>query len=444
MAVESERATNAAAPTVAPSGATPETRQSGMRDLFVLREFRLLWTGNFFWGIATWLQSTTLNWLTYQISNSGTVLGMVNIARTVPMMLAAPLAGVLADRLDRKRYMIALAFVQFLTAFGFATGVLLHQISMVHIYVFSVLIGVYQMALFPLQAAAVFDLVPRCMAPNAVGLNSAAQNVSQVIGPSLAGFLISALGPEGNFFTQSAMYVGVMTSVVFIVFPPRGAGTAKVLRESMWTNFKEGLQFALREKTIRLLLLIGLIQPILIVPMLFGMMPIVAKQVFHVGAPGLGVMVSSYGLGGLIGALFVANLRRVERRGYLQLLALAGVGCGFLAFSLSPNLWVGCPFLALAGFSSLVSSTANQTVLQLIAPQEMRGRISSLNTLNIGLAPIGTLAMGSLADVVGARWVEHVASALVALFALSVLALSPRMRELRLSRLVQAPLGARS
>ncbi len=440
MAVESKSATPVAGPPPTTSSAAP----AGMRDLFSIREFRLLWTGNFFWGIATWLQSTTLNWLTYQISNSGTVLGLVNIARTVPMMLAGPLVGVLADRLDRKRYMLGLAFVQFLTAFGFAAGVLLHQISMVHIYIFSILIGVYQMALFPLQAAAVFDLVPRRMAPNAVGLNSAAQNVSQVIGPSLAGFLISALGPEGNFFTQSAMYIGVTISIAFIVFPPRGAGTAKVLRESMWMNFKEGLRFAFNDKTIRLLLLIGLIQPVLIVPMLFGMMPIVAKQVFHVGAQGLGVMVSSYGFGGLLGALFVANLRKVERRGILQLGALAGVGVGFLAFSLSPNLWVGCPFLALAGFCSLVSSTANQTVLQLIAPQEMRGRMTSLNTINIGLAPIGTLVMGSLADVVGARWVEHVAGALVALFALSVLALSPRMRELRLSQLVQAPVGARS
>lgn len=417
-------------------GSGEEAPQStGIGYLLSLRNFRNFWFSNLFHGIATWIQSTSLNWVVFDTTGSGFILGIIGLGRTLPMLFLSPLAGVLADRLDRQRYMVAINALHFLTAAGLALGLLLGRVGTGHLLAFAFIVSVYHTAIIPLQNTLVFDLVPRRIAPQAVGLNSAAMNLTQVAGPSLAGFLISALGPEGNFFTQAAMYVGVVISLLMISFPPRGAGTARVLRQSMWSNLKEGVRYASKEKTVRLLILLGVFQSIFLAPMLFTMMPVLAKDVFHVKATGLGYMVSAFGAGGVIGAFFVASLKKVERRGVLQLCALGLSGAGFLSLSFAPNLYAGLPFLAVAGFCMLVFGTASQTILQLIVPQEMRGRVMGLSTITVGLFPIGGLVMGAMSDVVGGRMVEHVSGSVIIGVALLFLLFSARMRGIRLNAL---------
>ncbi len=414
-----------------------EDEGTGVRYLLGLRNFRLLWFGSFFTGLAVWLQAPVINYLSYDLTNSGTMVGLVILVRSLPNIFLSPVAGVLADRVQRRRYMLAINLCQVATAALMGLGLLLGVVGIYQLMVFAFAVGVWQVLMQPVQQTVIFDVVPRKAFPNAIGLMSVANNVSQVIGPSISGFVIAGLGTDGNFFLQSAVFLGVTITFLLLAFPSRGSGTAQVLKESARRNFVQGLRFVGRERTVRAVLLLGLASPLLLMPMLFSMMPIVAKDVFHTGPGGLGLMVSCYGIGGLVAAVLVANLRRIERGGLLQMAGLAAAGAGFLGLSLAPTLHVGLGFLVLAGFGALVFQTANQTILQLIVPQEMRGRMTSFNILTMGIYPVGSIATGTLSDYIGARNVEHIASALAIAVAAGALLLVPRLRNLRLSQLVR-------
>lgn len=419
------------------TGTHREDGGTGVRYLLGLRNFRLLWFGTFFTGLAVWLQAPVINYLSYEFSNSGTMVGLVILVRSLPNILLSPVAGVLADRVQRRPYMLAINLCQVSTAALMGLGLFIGVVGIYQLMLFALAVGIWQVLMQPAQQTVIFDVVPRQAFPNAIGLTSVANNVSQVIGPSISGFVIAGLGTDGNFFLQSIVFLGVTVTFVLLAFPPRGSGTARVLKESATRNFTEGILFVGREKTVRAVLLLGLAQPLLIMPMLFSMMPIVAKDVFHTGPGGLGLMVSCYGIGGLLAAVLVSNLRRVERGGLLQMVGLAGAGSGFLGLSLAPSLQLGLGFLVLAGFGALVFQTANQTILQLIVPQEMRGRMTSFNILSMGVYPVGSIATGTLADYIGARNVEHITGSLAIAVALGALLLVPRLRNLRLSQLAR-------
>lgn len=415
------------------NGQRQAAQKIGMFHSLGFRNFRLLWVSNLFGSAGMWIQMTTLGWLVFDLTGSSTLLGAMNGVRAIPLLLLAPIAGVVADRVSRRTLMIVLNATIMVIVLALAVGLTLDRVAIWHLFAFTIIGGAIQVFYMPVQQTVIFDLVPRPSIPNAVALGSASFNVTRVLGPSLAGFLIAALGPQGNFFVQGAAYFGVTLTIFMIAIPARKAASGA--RTSMQGNFLEGIRYVARTPLVRMLLLVGMIPPLLVVPSMMALMPVFAKNVFHGGPGTLGLLMSASGLGGLIGALFAASLGNFERRGLLQLGSLGMASLALVGFAVSPSLVMAIPLLIVAGFCEMMYMTTTQTMLQLSLPDNMRGRITGLFMLNMGLMPLGSLAAGIAADWVGARVVVAAASGAALVLAVLIACFVPLLRRLRLSHL---------
>jgi MFS family permease len=338
-----------------------------------------------------------------------------------------------------------LAQLVFTVALGL--DLLLGIIQVWHLFVFTVLAGGAWAFNQPARQTLVFDVVPRRVVPNAVALSNVAFSFSRTFGSAGAGALLVAFGAATSFFLQGLANLTIMSTVLLMRLPagrPAPAQRRSVLRELV-----DGYGYALRNPQARLLLLVMTINPLLLIPLHLALLPIFAAHVFASGAVGLGLMLGSIGAGGFLGGLLTASLNRVDRRGLLQLAALVVHSTAQAAFCLvgvlSGQLWLALPFLVVAGAAESVSQTTNQTVLQLLAPDHLRGRLTSALQVSVVIMPLGVLVAGSLADLFGAPAVGVGLSLTALATTLAILTFAPRLRRLRLSQLAQVKqLGLRA
>jgi MFS family permease len=309
------------------------------------------------------------------------------------------------------------------------------------LFAFSFFGGAAQAFDMPLRQTVTFDLVPRPLAPNAVALVQTGWSLIRSIGPAVGGALILYFGPAGNFFIQATAHALIALSISRISFPPMRASstTAGAARRGLFANLGDGITYVLHQPMTRTFVLMGWILPILIIPTFSALPPIYAKDVFRGGPEVLGLLMSSVGLGGIAGGIFTASLGRYERRGLLQLAALLGTSLALIAFALSPSLWLALPLLAVAGAFEMVYLTTNQTLLQLSIPDSMRGRVTSIVSLNMAISPIGAFLAGTGSDLFGPRAATIVMSGAAALIALLVFARSATVRDYRLSAAIASP-----
>jgi MFS family permease len=398
------------------------------------RDFRRLWAGTFFATAGQWVQQATLGWVVYDVTGSASVLGAVLGMRAIPMLLLAPVSGLVADRFDR-RYALALSqLLMVVISIALAALLAFDAVVVWHLFAFSVLSGVSAVFDRTLRSTLVFHSVPRSDAANAVALNSIAFSVSRAVGPSVAGFLIGAVGAAANFAIQALLYMGVVLAALSVhatAPSARGKNPASALEE-----MKEGLRFTARDPVARMMIVLGLVPPLLLIPSFSALMPVFAADVFKSGPEGLGLLLSAVGVGGILGGLVAAWIARYDQTGLIQTLALAVFAFSLLAFAMSPNIAVAVIFLAIAGIAEMVHHTVHVTTLQMCAPEHMRGRIASLLPIFPAFISIGALVAGVLADIVG----PEVVVILLALTALGVViaawARSTAVRELRMSRLI--------
>lgn len=411
--------------------ATADRGRAGTFAALRLRAFRLLLLGTTLSNAAQWIQQVTLGWLVYDLTGSGAMLGAINLVRAVATLGLAPVAGGAIDRFPRRRLMLAVN--GWLLALSLALGVLLlaGRARIPALLAFAFLGGLAQAVDMPLRQTVVFALVPRSIAPNAVALVQTGWALMRSLGPALGGFLLLWFGPGGNFIVQAAAYGLIALTVVRIDFPPGGAGGG---RQGMRRNLAEGVRYVATEPVTRAFVLLGWVLPLFIIPIFSALPPIYAKDIFGGGPEVLGLLLSAVGIGGIGGGLVTASLGQQERRGLLQLGALLLLSLFLLGFAASTTLWMALPLLALAGFWEMIYLTTNQTLLQLSIPDELRGRVTSIVSLNAGLAPLGAFAAGLGADLVGPRAVTVALAGSAAAIAVAVCAGSPTIRGYRLSR----------
>ena len=408
----------------------------GTFQAFQYRNYRFLWIGDLFTAAAQWIQQTSVSWIVYDFTGSGSVLGAINAMRLIPTLLISPIAGVATDRLHRNRIIAASQLAMFFMTFILAIGLAFDVVEIWHLFVFTLFIGVAQTFNMPARQTFVFDLVPRNVIPNAVALSWLAFSLARSIGPALGGLMIVVFGPANNFFLQSVAYLSVMTTVLMIRVPP---AAPKPARKGFIDNLKEGYGFALKEPRARLMVLMTVISPLFIIPLHWALLPIFAKKVFDGDAATLGILVGAIGFGGLFGGLLTASLNRIDRRGLLQLISVlifAGSEATFsiIAFA-TGNLFLAIPFLVTAGAAESLYTTTNTSVLQLLAPEGMRGSMTSILQMSFVFVPIGSLWVGFGADQVGAPVMGMITTLTAFSIGLAMLLFSPRMRELRLSHL---------
>lgn len=398
------------------------------------RDFRRLWTSTFFATGGQWIQQATLGWVVYDVTGSASVLGAVLGIRAIPMLLLAPVTGIVADRFDRRYALAASQLLIIVMSIALAVLLAMKAVEVWHLFAFSVFSGVSAVFDRTLRSTLVFHSVPRAEAGNAVALNSIAFSVSRTIGPSVAGFLIGAVGAAWNFGVQALLY----TCVIFAALSVRATPPAprEPTRSTAWADLREGVRFTTRDPIARMMVMLGLVPPLFLIPSFSALMPVFAADVFKSGPEGLGLMLSAVGVGGVLGGIVSAWITRYDQSGLIQALALAVFAFALIAFAVSPNIAVAVGFLALAGVAEMVHHTVHVTTLQMCAPEHLRGRIASLLPIFPAFISVGALLAGVLTEFLG----PEVVVILLAFCALAVVvaawARSAAVRELRMSRLI--------
>ena len=399
--------------------------------------FRRLWIGTFCSTAGQWVQSVTLGWVVYDLTQSSALLGAVLSMRAIPMLLLAPVSGVVAERYDR-RYALALSqLVVVFISFAIALGLALHRLQVWHLFAFTLLAGVGMVFDRTMRNTLVFGTVPRADVANAVALNSIAFSLMRTAGPAAAGFLIAWVGAAWNFTLQGLLYLCVAALAITLVTPheePRRA-PAKSARADML----EGLRYAVTDPVARTILLLGMVPAFLLIPSLSALMPVFAVQVFKTGPEGLGLLLSSVGAGGVLGGIASVWTARIDRIGVTQLTAVLTFAGALVGFALSTSMPMAMAFLFIAGIAEMVNMSSNHTALQMSAPQALRGRVASLLPMFPAMMALGGLSTGLCADFLGPSHAVVALSVLGAMIAIVAWLRSSALRGLRLSKLVGTP-----
>jgi MFS family permease len=391
------------------------------------RDFRLFWVGAFVSNIGSWIQSIALSWLVLQLTNSPFALGIVNFASTVPILALSLLGGVFVDRADRRRWLQVTQSLLLILAAILAAVTYLGQVRIEHIIAIALLTGIVTAANSPAWQAFIVDLVEPSDLPTAIALNSTQFNLSRVLGPSIAGVLLAIIGAAGCFFVNSLSYVAVVGALFFI--HPR-----RIVRRqeagSIWQRLGVGLTYVAGHPVLRPLVLQTSVMTVFGFPYAL-LMPVMAQQVLGLGASGYGAMMSATGIGAICGSLSVAAFGRRFPRGRLLVAAELGFSASVVGFSASRSFPIALALLGCLGFGMIVYMTNANTTLQLTTPDELRGRVMSIWTLvSFGMAPLGSLIAGAIAERWGAPTALGFGGLVCALAGVTTAFLSPALRAL--------------
>lgn len=359
---------------------------------FEYHDFRLLWIGACTSSVGTWMQTVAQNWLVLELTNSPFLLGLDSFLGQIPIFLFSLIGGVVADRADRRKLLVGSQIVQMSCAFLLALLFALSTVKVWYILSLSFVVGLAQAFGGPAYQA----LIPTLVAPkdlaNAIALNSIQFNLARVIGPMLGGIALTSMGAAWCFTFNGISFVAVIISLLLLPVRPLAAKTGA----SMLTSIKEGLNFIDRQEGMAPLIAIAFLMTMLGVPIMV-FLPVVVRDVFHMGAKTFTLLLCISGAGAVVGALTVAAFGHIQHKGRVALVTLTLLGVLMCAFGLSRSLPLSGALLfissaALVGVFAMISS-----LVQLIAPDEMRGRVMSVyNVAFRGGMPIGSLISGQL------------------------------------------------
>jgi MFS family permease len=362
------------------------------------RNFQLFFGGQLISLIGTWMQNVAQAWLVYRLTGSSFLLGAVGFAGQIPVFLMAPLGGIVADRKNRHRVVVATQTVAMLLAFILAGLTLTGMVHVWHIFMLAGLLGVVYAFDIPARQAFIVDMVGKGDLINAIALNSSMFNGARVVGPAIAGLLVASIGEGWCFFGNAVSYIAVIIGLLLMrVTWQRGNPSGSPVE-----NIVEGFQYVRRTRPIRvLLLLLGLVS---LVGMPYAvLMPIFADRILHRGASGLGILMGATGVGALIGALSLAFKRGLKGLGNWVLLSSAGFGATLILFGISKNFWLSVAVLAPVGYCMMVQMASSNTLIQSMVPDRLRGRVMAVYSMMfMGMAPIGALGAGAVAAHLGA------------------------------------------
>jgi len=361
------------------------------------RNFALFFAGQGLSLCGTWMQSLAQSWLIYRLTGSPMLLGLVGFVSQVPVLGFGLLGGVLADRWPRHRLLLITQTLSLLQAMILAGLTLSGHITIGWIMGLAAVLGLINALDMPVRQSFIADLVPRADLPSAIGLNSSAFNAARIIGPSVAGFLVAAVGEGVCFLVNALSFLAVIGCLLAMEVPQK----AKAAQAHAIIFLAEGLRYARSTPHVRAALALIAVLSLTAMPYTV-LLPVFAGNVLHTDANGLGWLMAATGMGALAGALRIA--RRGTIRGLGRLIAGATLlfGVSLLALAASTSLWFSIPVLLAVGYGMITGMAGCNTLLQSLVPDHLRGRVMSLYTLFfLGMAPIGSLMAGALAAHLG-------------------------------------------
>ncbi len=395
-----------------------------------LRDYRLLWLGQVSTSMGQWMDQVTRGWLIYQLTDSALQLGLAAALRGLPLLLFGVIAGAVADRSGRKAQLIIAQVTNALFNVLLATLVLTQRVQPWHVYVTAFLAGIAQAFQQPARQTLISDMVGPRNLLNALALNSAALNTARATGPAIAGVLITLVGVHGSYYIQAAMYVLATLWTVQMTVPGRDPESLQTHREPFLRSIIAGLTFVARERDIRTLLILAH-GPLTLGMPYIGLLPIFAIDVLHGGARLQGLLLTLVGIGSVAGALVVASMQRRYSYGRGVVIGAVGFGITLFGFASSYTVALSCVCALCIGVCSVTYQTQNQTLLQILAPRPMRGRVMSIYLLNRGFVPLGTLLAGALAERLGGPLTLQLMSLAAIGVVVAVVLLSPRFFRLQ-------------
>jgi MFS family permease len=365
------------------------------------RDFRLLWLGQIVSITGSQMQLVAINWHVYLLTKDPLALGLVGLFRGVPIIICSLAGGVVADAVDRKRAMIVTQTLMLLTAALLTAETLAGLKSVWPIYMLSGIAAAAQAFDTPARQALMPTLVPDEDFPNAVSLGVIVFNVAIIVGPAIAGFILAETGPAIIYGVNALSFLAVIGALIAM----RTSGKPDLQRgrrEALsFRALKEGLRFVWQTPIIVQTMTLDFAATF------FGsatlLLPIFAQERLHVGARGYGFLAAAPAIGSVLTALTMARLGTLRRQGRLVVASVAVFGVATAVFGISTVYWLSLLMLATLGAADTVSTVLRQTIRQLVTPNPLRGRMTSINMMFfMGGPQLGELEAGALAKLIGA------------------------------------------
>jgi MFS family permease len=402
------------------------------------RNFRLFFFGQLTSLTGSWMQSLAQGWLVWRLTHSAWLLGLVGFFQMAPVLFLGLLGGVAADRFDRHRIVIATQTAALIQSVILAALTLAGVITVWEILALAAVLGVVNAFDMPGRQAFLVQMVGREDLGNAIALNSSIFNGARIVGPAIAGFVVSRWGEGACFAVNAVTFLAVLASLFAMRLEKR---TAARPPGGTWQRLQEGFAYSWRTPHVRALLTLVTVTSLFAFPYIV-FLPALAGGVLNRDATGLGILMTFSGVGALSGALVLAHREGIRGLGRLTGHMAMAFGAALVLFGYSSDFWLSCFALALVGFFMMCQMAATNTLLQSLVPEDLRGRLMSLYVITfVGVAPVGSLIMGKVAERVGVQ-AAIMGGGLVTVVAGLVFRLSvPRIRRAVLPLLPNEPRG---
>jgi len=361
------------------------------------RNYRLFYFGNGVSLIGTWMQAVAVSWLVYRLTGSPLLLGLTGFCSQIPVLILTPFSGVLADRFNKYRLLIMTQTLAMVQAAMLAVLVFAGRPQIWQILVLSSCLGIINSLDNPVRQSFVLEMVEKKEdLGNAIALNSSLVNGARLIGPSIAGVMVAALGEGICFLLNALSFIAVIYSLLIMKIRPQKTSARK---QHFISEFKEGIRYAYVFRHIfiflALLSLVGMQYAVL--------MPVFAREILHGGSQTLGMLMAFSGLGAVAGAIYLASKKSSSGLSGTMLISSMVLSAAITLFSFSANIYVSCMLLIFTGFGMMVTMASGNTILQTLVDDSKRGRVMSIYTIAfLGMAPLGSIMIGGLANLIGA------------------------------------------
>ena len=390
---------------------TEAARRYGLGAL-THRNFRLFFFGQTVSLTGTWMQSLAQGWLVLTLTNSPFYVGLVSALGSLGVLLFTLYAGVIADRTDKRRVIVVTQTLLMVQAFVLAALVWSGTVTVEHVMLLAVLLGIVNAFDIPMRQSFLIELVGKDDLMNAIALNTSVFNATRVIGPVVAGLLIGPFGVGFCFFLNGVSYLAVLAGLMAMRTTPYSPLTTHV---SAWQGFREIVAFIRGDRRIATLIVLTALLSIFGFPFL-SLMPVFARDVLHSDARGYGVLMAAVGIGAVLGALMVAVAGRRLPKGRLMVVGGTAFGILVALFGLSRSFPLSLALLALAGCAMIVNNALTNTMIQTLVPDALRGRVMGFYSfMFVGMSPLGAFQAGAFAERVGASWAVAAGGVITAL-----------------------------